>query len=486
VKRSGSIPKPTNTSNGLTIKDPYIAAYGTKEVSFKFRSRDYHFSLSHGLFSSADIDSGSRFLLKVFSRLLDEDLKTGSPVPRSVLDAGCGVGVLGICAAGALADAVSPSPEVTINVKGVDRDELARVFTEYNARRNGIPGEIFSAFTGPLLAGPQGQKWDLILTNIPAKAGVPVLEDFIRRSAAMLSPGGRVCMVTVNTLTDFFRSLINGAASPVYEEKGPGHTVFVYGPLTAGNPGALAKNAGSTTPGAMVFDEGFPETYPFYIRNRDAYEIEDIRYHLDTVYGAPDFDSPCGAAAAAAKLAVKLDLRARFRAINDLAGRSAALLIHEPGQGHFAVWLALYLRAAIDSPAGNAATCRWVLSGRNILALGAARRNTAAVLELDGVPERKPPVLVLAADLFFAPQRAAATAWGKFTIIAAFPETTPGADRRAADWEGLADLAAPGGIVIIGLSSAGAERFDRIRSPGFIRLGDIKRKGFRALAYRKT
>jgi cyclopropane fatty-acyl-phospholipid synthase-like methyltransferase len=55
-----------------------------------------------------------------------------------------------------------------------------------------------------------------------------VLEDFIRRSASMLNPGGRVIMVAVNTLADFFREQIAAVAEFEREEKGTGHTVFVY------------------------------------------------------------------------------------------------------------------------------------------------------------------------------------------------------------------------------------------------------------------
>jgi SAM-dependent methyltransferase len=420
-----------------------------------------------------DIDTGSRLLLKVFSSALDDDLKKGV-LPCSVLDAGCGIGVLGICAAGAVRDiAAALGKEPPLAVVFRDRDELARVFTEYNAIRNGIPRELFTAFTGPLLTGPQEQNWDLILTNIPAKAGAPVLEDFVRRSAAALNPGGEVFMVAVNSLAGFFRSLIAEAASPVHEEKASEHTVFVYRPPQTGG---ASGNRGGWEKGRCL-DADFPETRPFYVRNSSGYEMEDIRYRLDTVYGAPDFDTPSGAVQAAAKLAVKLDLKTK------LAPDTPALLIYEPDQGHFAAWLACYLGAPSSGDAGKTAACKWVLSGRNILSVGAARRT------LD--PENRLPVsLVPAADLSIDRERITAAACpgghgaaGVFRFIAAFPETVPGTNRRDAFWEGLAALAAPGGIVIAGFSSAEAERFDRLKPGCFTRLGDVKRKGFRALAY---
>jgi hypothetical protein len=74
---------------------------------------------------------------------------------------------------------------------------------------------------------------------------------------------------------------------------------------------------------------------------------------------------------------------------------------------------------------------------------------------------------------------------GRFGFIAVFPETVPRTDRRAALWEGLTALLAPGGFAVISLPSSEADRFDRKKPPGFRRLGDLKRNGFRALAYEK-
>ncbi|MDR1315985.1 MAG: methyltransferase, partial [Spirochaetales bacterium] len=204
-----------------------VIPYITKEVSFEFRGRRYEFALSHGLFSSAGIDRGSRFLLRVFSGLLDGGLfpapgKLRQGGTLSVLDAGCGCGVLGICAGTALRDLAGkgaagercsgPGPGLAsvlvpasasvpaLAVRAQDRDELARLFTEYNGLRNGLAGAELEARTEALLAAPAGAAWDLILSNVPAKAGRPVLEDFIGRSAGMLKSGGLALVVVVNPL----------------------------------------------------------------------------------------------------------------------------------------------------------------------------------------------------------------------------------------------------------------------------------------------
>jgi hypothetical protein len=122
---------------------------------------------------------------------------------------------MGICAAAALAG------DGSSYVRCQDRDELDRLFTEYNALKNGIPAPRLSAHTEPLLGGLVAARWDLILSNIPAKAGKPVLEDFVLRSAGLLNPSGRVLIVVVNPLANWFRSWITKAdAPPFYEERG--------------------------------------------------------------------------------------------------------------------------------------------------------------------------------------------------------------------------------------------------------------------------
>ena len=446
----------------------YIKAYSNREVSFRYRDRDYIFALSHGLFSSADIDSGSRFLLKVFSKRLDEDIKAGKNLPLNILDSGCGTGVLGICAAGALADlAVKLKDRLPaagqIKVRSQDRDELARIFTEYNARQNNLGPKTLTAFTEPLLAGlPEntGQGWDLILTNIPAKAGNTVLADFVRRSLYMLNPGGRVFMVAVNPLADFFKKLITETgANLIHEETGTGHTVFVYGP---------DKSIAITQP---VSEEGdFFAIHPEYLRTSGEYVIEDIKYHLDAVHGAADFDNPGNEIQAAAKLLVKL--------LPDIVN-SSSVMIYEGGPGHFPAWFIQHVKGKLNN---------LTLCGRNILALEASMHNSLAAFKAFRINQplvRIIPTADMALDINRLkpdPKEAAA-----YSMIALFPETVPMTDRLEAMWEGLTTLLAQDGLVIISLPSTEADRFDRKKLPGFIRLGSIKRNGYRALAYiRKT
>ena len=443
-----------------TPYSPLPTPYINKTVPFKFRGINFSFDLSHGLFSSACVDAGTQFLLKIFSKNIDGDVAAGRSLPRRVLDAGCGTGVIGICAASALAELAGKDG---LYVRCQDRDELARLVTAHNAAKNNIPPATLEAFTEPLLAGHANDKWDLILANIPAKAGNPVLEDFVSRSGSLLNPGGRVIMVVVNTLADFFREAITAAGAKLLtEEKSSAHTVFVY----------RGESKSHAIP--VNISPDFLNLYPFYVRDQPVCNIEGIQIELETIHGASGFDKPGGAVVASAKLLCRLGKEKIPRG-------DAPVLVHEPGQGFFTNWLFEYLR---DKTNGQ----KLVLSGRNALSLEAARHNADSV---HGASTKTVP----AVDLQFGRDAFLEAGGGQFAFIAAFPELLPQTktakaskdeDQLTAIWNSLPPLLAEGGLFLAAFTSSDAERFDRKKPAGFTRMGSIKRNGFCALAYKIT
>jgi hypothetical protein len=357
---------------------------------------------------------------------------------------------------------------------------LARLLTLHNAARNDIPPAALEACTEPLLAGPDSGRWDMILTNIPAKAGMPVLEDFVRRSAGLLNPGGKVLIVAVHPLADFFRERIAADAELLHEHRGSGHTVFVYGGKTADRlPMAAPVNAGP----------GFPARYPFYARTAVTCPMENIPVYLETIHGASGFDHPGGAILAAAKLAVRLKKTGCLVPQQSPLDGGAPLLVHEPGQGFFPCWLLELLYGTAGSPPPL------ILSGRNILALESSRHNA----ERHNVERHcaEAVSIVPAADLLLG-RGALLEAAGRqrYGLIAAFPELLPqsslpktakgsqGNSQLTALWDALPPLLAEGGVLLAAFGSSDAERFDRKKPPGFTRLASVKRNGFRAVAYR--
>jgi len=468
-----------------------LSQFITKTVQFKFRGINFTFALSQGLFSSADVDSGTKLLLKVFSNVLDANAAAGAALPARVLDAGCGTGVIGICAAAAIAVQGGST-----RVRCQDRDELARLLTAHNAALNRSPPEMLEAHTEPLLAGPPNARWDLILTNIPAKAGTPVLEDFVRRSIALLNENGKVIMVAVHTLADFFRQAINAAGARILrEERGSEHRVFVYGIKNEPD-----TQSGGNTPvlEALKTGPGFLTRYPFYRRALVDITADDIPLQIETVYGASGFDCQSAAERAALTLIEKLGHKLfpdNAPETDSTENAAQPILIHEPGQGFFPCQLHALLRGRMPSRVTASALPRVVLSGRNILTLEAARDNYGRYAD-------SPCVTVPAADLQTAATalRAAAESFadsrggigheGRYRLIIAFPELLPqsvlpkGVDQLASLWESIHPLLCPGGVCIAGFGSTDAERFDRKKPAGFTRLGSIKRDGCRCLAYR--
>jgi hypothetical protein len=459
----------------------YIKAYSHKSVSFKFRGSEFVFALSQGLFSSAGMDTGTLLLFKVFSHKIDEALTEGRSLPRSILDAGSGTGVLGVCAARALG-AVPAGWDG--RVRAQDRDELARVFTLYNAALNGVPSASLTACTEPLLAGPPEGGWDLILSNVPAKTGKPVLLDFISRSAASLGPGGRVMIVVVNPLASLFRARIAGLGLPLlYEEPDREHTVFVYGrnDRSEGREPVLDLDGSNR--------DTFLLKWPAYLRGSADYTLEGVSYRIDAFHGVADFDTPGGAVQTAVKLLGRLegwggDIGASISG-RPPGGLPMPILVFEPDQGHFPVWLASSRASKRQAslPAGN-----WVFSGRNILSLEAARYNTLRVLKTDESAGGCGTAITLLPAVDPDLDQMALAARGPYGFIAFFPDAVPlvmDTERMDAWWAALASLLPPGGFLLAALSASGMERFDRRKSQGFTRRGDVRRMGFRARLYER-
>jgi ribosomal protein L11 methyltransferase len=101
------------------------------------------------------------------------------PAPLSVIDAGCGSGIL----------ALSAALLGFGHIKGFDNDpEAVRVSGE-NATLNQLEGRV-QFFTGDLVSGLAGRQADLVLANILAN----ILMDFSPQLIASVAPGGTLVL----------------------------------------------------------------------------------------------------------------------------------------------------------------------------------------------------------------------------------------------------------------------------------------------------
>ncbi len=265
--------------------------YINKQVALNYSKKQLKFDLSQALFSSFSIDAGTTMLLKTVAKETDLQLV------KSVYDIGCGVGVIGL----ALKKACPNIEEVVLQ----DRDRLAVEFSKNNAELNSIQDVTYS--TDLALKDVEGKKFDLLLSNIPAKAGEKVLIDFLSRSGSFLTENGRCCVVIVASLASFAESTLKNAGCEIlHKEYNKQYTVLHY----------------------KGFSPEYKEDFSVYVRNSETFEFDEQKYDMETVYNIPDFDS----------LSFSTSLGLAMLSSYRLNGR--ALFIN-PGQGHIPVYLSI-------------------------------------------------------------------------------------------------------------------------------------------------
>lgn len=137
--------------------------------------------------------------------------------PRTILDIGCGCGVIGIVLA-----RLFPSAHVTM----VDRDLLAVRYARHNALLNDTHNTEVLGSVG-LEQAPPGP-YDLIVSNIPAKIGDDAIEhEFILQPLARLHPTGVYWFVVVSGLNRLIPRIGTRHALRLKEmKKRSGHTVY--------------------------------------------------------------------------------------------------------------------------------------------------------------------------------------------------------------------------------------------------------------------
>jgi 16S rRNA (guanine1207-N2)-methyltransferase len=129
-----------------------------------------------GTFSYGRFDNGARALCEVM------EIEPGD----RVLDLGCGVGTNGVFAA----QHAGPEGYVAF----VDSNVRAIATTEINARANGVVR--FGTFATSTVEGLEEDSFDVVLANPPYYTGGAIARLFIERSKKLLTPQGRLFLVT--------------------------------------------------------------------------------------------------------------------------------------------------------------------------------------------------------------------------------------------------------------------------------------------------
>lgn len=191
----------------MTVVAPPTDVYYKKRIDYACRGQTFAFDVAHTLFSSYQIDEGTDLFLRTIA------LQS----PQSILDLGCGCGVIGIVLA-----RLFPLARVVL----ADRDLLAVRYARHNAILNHTPNITVVASVG-LEAVPPGA-FDLVVSNIPAKIGDDAIErEFLLDPLSRLSPGGEYWFVVVSGLNRLIPSLGRQHQLRMKEvKKRAGHTVY--------------------------------------------------------------------------------------------------------------------------------------------------------------------------------------------------------------------------------------------------------------------
>jgi len=435
-----------------------------KTVDFAYRGARLGFDLSHALFSSFAIDTGTRLLLKEIAH--DEILAKA----ESILDAGCGVGILGISLS-------SSCPEAKVVMR--DRDILACAFSERNCWRNGIPAKRLDldgnpaeaiskrppkhkeneerrndTIIAPGLLGdddPLGP-YDLVVSNLPAKAGPAILSRFVDTcSGKLLNPGGRLAFVIVNTLASFADEWCASSGMILVKKTiAKSHTVFVL----EKKADARIAPAVSVDRSAQILEGRNPDSDSLSPYRRSSASRRLGRYPVSAsgYWGLPEFDTT--------SFATSLALEALERACAGNLVRD--FLIAEPGIGLAALWA----RKALGPARIHAAS-------RDLLSLRATRAN----IEAAGTPA---PEFLPLQSIDIGQTRDAI-----FDAILWYPDEIPEYDYISPAWEFLGRTAKKGAAIVIVASATVIARFEKIKPAAMQRLGGKKSRGFAALMVRR-
>lgn len=395
-----------------------LMQFSNKQVTFRFYRQELRLALSQSLFSSFDVDVGSRLLLKTIA----QEVKLTEV--HTALDVGCGVGTLALALAKAM-----PHARVTAQ----DRDALAVAFTQLNAQKNKATN--VTALGGLAFVGIHG-RFDLIVSNLPGKAGEPVLRYLLAQMGARLSQTGRAAVVVVQPLAPFVaQTLAQQGSELLFQEAGKGHTVFHFR-----GPAAATATAESET----------AETLKPYLRTKSPFGAGKDALTISTVYNLPEFDT----------LGHHTALT-----LSSLKGQplEGDILIWNPGQGHLPIYVQRQAGTRLSS---------LTLGSRDALSLAISRANLLA----QGV-EATRLHLQHAAHILQANGR-------RYDWLIVYPDVDPGVPWEQLLLPALAERLKENGRLLITTRSAFAFRMLSSGKPTALRLAsDRKKQGFRALLY---
>ena len=170
--------KPRAKSTSVEAQHYFVAEPASRsdptQVRVSLRGLTLELWTDRGVFSHGGVDRGSRLLAERM------ELKPGA----RVLDWGAGYGLLGIVAA-----ALCPDCAVTL----VEVNQRAAALAERNTKQQGLPRARVICGQAPAALGEE--RFDVIISNPPLRAGRAAVEALIADAEQRLTPGGELWLV---------------------------------------------------------------------------------------------------------------------------------------------------------------------------------------------------------------------------------------------------------------------------------------------------
>ncbi|MFK5883026.1 MAG: methyltransferase [Candidatus Izemoplasma sp.] len=174
------------TKDNNTLKsNPHVIAFSANGIPLKFKT-------DHGVFSRTEFDEGTRILLKYIE----------VANAKTVLDLGCGYGVIGIYIA----------KQYQLDIDMVDINNRAVMLSKDNSTLNNVNTNVFYSDGFEAIT----RKYDLILFNPPIRAGKKVFYKLFEESVSYLNEFGSFYIVinkkhgavsAINKLKTIYRSV---------------------------------------------------------------------------------------------------------------------------------------------------------------------------------------------------------------------------------------------------------------------------------------
>ena len=145
-----------------------------KEIKYTLKNESFIFLSDNGVFSKDKIDFGSKSLVEAFLTSIDKDVS-------NILDVGCGYGFMGI----------TISKMLDCHVDMIDINKRAVHLAKKNIEKNKVDANAFESNIYENVTN----KYDVIITNPPIRAGKKVVLEILEKAKDHLLPDGELWFV---------------------------------------------------------------------------------------------------------------------------------------------------------------------------------------------------------------------------------------------------------------------------------------------------